>query len=101
MENKILFYILLYLNVLSLFIGYIIGKIGIGFIENNNPKNKVSIKKYNQSTVQPTDITIDDKKLVVDINTSGLEKKYQTLGQVTQTDTDISGSVNKLKNMKK
>lgn len=99
MDNNILIYILLYLNILSLGIGYIVGKLlyNSSLITNNN---KIK-RNQDRSTPQSNNIEIDDKKIVIDIDTSGLEKKYQSLGQVTQTETNISESVNKLKNMKK
>lgn len=100
MDNtKILIYILLYLNIISLVIGYIIAKL----LRTSNQTNySDNIKRtQNKSTTQSNNITIDDKKIVLDINTSGLEKKYSSLGQVTQTETNISESVNKLKNLKK
>ena len=46
-------------------------------------------------------ISIDDKKVVLNIDTAGLEKKHQTIGQVTQTKENISSSVDKLKNLKR
>ena len=44
--------------------------------------------------------TIDDSKVVVDIKTDGLVKKYDSLGEIKNTEDSIAGSINKLKNMK-
>lgn len=45
-------------------------------------------------------ISIDDTKVVLNIDTNNLEKKYQELTKTTTHKNDISNSVNKLKNMK-
>ena len=45
-------------------------------------------------------ISIDDKKYVVAIDTKGIEKKYDTLGETKQSEENILNSVNKLKNIK-
>lgn len=50
---------------------------------------------------QLSNIKIDDRKFVVDINTGGIEKKYDELGETKVSDENISSSVNKLKGMKK
>lgn len=46
-------------------------------------------------------IKIEDTKFVVGIDTSNIEKKFLSLGDVTKTDDNISNSINKLKNLKK
>jgi hypothetical protein len=46
-------------------------------------------------------ISIDDTRYVVDIKTDNLEKKYDKLGDTTQSTEQISSSINKLKNLKK
>jgi hypothetical protein len=43
---------------------------------------------------------IDTSKVVVAINTDNLEKKYDNLGDLKQTQDNIHESVNKLKNLK-
>lgn len=45
-------------------------------------------------------ISIDDKKIVLDIKTDGLEKKFNNITEEVSVDSDISSSVNKLKSMK-
>lgn len=46
-------------------------------------------------------IKIEDTKFVVGIDTSNIEKKFSSLGDVTKTDDNISNSISKLKNLKK
>lgn len=102
MDKQILFHILIYLNLISLLIGFLLGRFYISSVGNpiyNNINN--TKKNSNKNSIPINNIEIDDKKIVLDINTSGLEKKYQSLGQVTQKDNDISESINKLKNIKK
>lgn len=58
----------------------------VGFLKNQGHNNNK--------------IEIDDKKVVLSINTTGLEKKFDKITEETKIDNDISSSVNKLKNMK-
>ncbi len=82
----------------SFLIGYMFGR--------SNSTNGVSSGRtqsfFKQQDNQTKDnISIDDKKFVVDIKTEGLEKKYDSLGDIKQTQENISDSVNKLKNLKR
>ncbi len=99
-NNEILIItILVILNIVSGFIGYIIGRLNIANgVYENRPQ---SFFTKNQ-TVAPAKsaLSIDDKKFVVDIKTDGLERKYDTLGDIKKTEENINNSVNKLKNLK-
>lgn len=92
--------ILLFLNFLFFGVGYILGKI-------NSPKVIESQSKsfFSQNLKSTEDkkekITIDERKHVTDIKTSGLEKKYDTLGETKKSDENIESSINKLKNLKR
>lgn len=68
-------------------------------VTNNSPQSFFS--KHKDTAVVSNNLSIDDKKFVVDIKTDGLEKKYNSLGEVKQTQENISNSVNKLKNLKR
>jgi hypothetical protein len=46
-------------------------------------------------------ISIDDSKFVTDIKTDGMEKKYSSIAETKTSSEDISGSISKLKNMKR
>ena len=46
-------------------------------------------------------ITIDESKYVTDIKTSGMEKKYENLGETKVSEENIESSINKLKNIKR
>lgn len=46
-------------------------------------------------------ISIDEKKIVTDISTEGMEKKYNNIANTVQSDQKIQDSVSKLKNLKK
>ena len=95
MDNNLI-YLLLTINVISFLLGYIFGKFQIIQTKDTkiNYSNKI-IKRENQNGIE-----IDDKKVVVKIDTKGLEKKYDSLGDVRNTQDNISESVNKLKNLK-
>jgi|LakMenE01Jun11ns_1017448.scaffolds.fasta_scaffold9522033_1 hypothetical protein len=100
MDNIIL-YILLVLNLFSFLLGYLYGYF------RNLSSNKSWIaysksdKKQKHNTVESNDISIDDKKVILNIDTKGLEKKYEELGDKKITEDNISSSVNKLKNLKR
>lgn len=83
------------INLLCLLIGYILAKL--------NTHNGVSINTNNRQSsnqIRQNNILIDDKKVVTEIKTDNLEKKFTSLGNQTISDENISSSVNKLKNMK-
>ena len=97
-NNVILIFILVILIINSFLIGYIFGR--------SSATNGVSSVRtqsfFKQKDNQTKEIiSIDDKKFVVDIKTEGLEKKYDSLGDIKQTQENISESVNKLKNLKR
>jgi len=82
-------------------LGYLLGKLNGLSINQNNPQS--FFKKNNSSNNHSPDISsvsIDDKKFVTNINTSGMEKKYDALGDTKKSDENISGSINKLKTLK-
>ena len=100
--HVLIFFIVILLPIfICLFLtGYFLGKIGRNtgvYHDNTKPVgffNTVNTAKPNKA------ITINDAKFVVDIKTDGLEKKYDNLGEVKNSDENIQSSVNKLKNMK-
>jgi hypothetical protein len=100
-NESVLIIILLLLNIFSFIIGFILGKIGpmLGVFSNSSEKPD-SFFKTNNTTKRKPVIDIDETKYVVDISTKGLEKKYDSLGEVKQSSDNIQNSVNKLKNMK-
>jgi ABC-type proline/glycine betaine transport system substrate-binding protein len=87
--------ILIILNIISMLIGYLLGRLGgsesVSIFEKK-PKDKNKVVK--------TDVDIDETKYVINIKTEGLEKKYGSLGDIKQSQENIQNSVNKLKNMK-
>lgn len=95
-DNTIL--ILVILNIFSFVIGLILGKIWSisGVYDNEKP---TSFFKQ-QNNITKNKVSIDDTKYVTSIKTEGLEKKYNSLGDIKKSDENIQNSVNKLKNMK-
>jgi predicted RND superfamily exporter protein len=70
-------------------------------IETDNSKYyKKNTRSKKESIEITSPIQIDEKKLVIDINTNDLTKKFDALGEVTNSENNISSSINKLKNMK-
>lgn len=91
--------------ILMMAIGYIAGRLTRierlyqNEVPHNEPKRRRSYTQEREET-QST-IEIDDRKFVVDVSTTGIEKKYGELGETKVSDENISSSVNKLKGMKK
>jgi len=99
MDSNFLLYILLYLNIVSFILGYLFSNIrATTYILDNNKYDK-NIRQKSSNVVST--INIEDDKYVVAIDTSNIEKKYDTLGDVKQTTENISNSIDKLKNLKR
>jgi pectate lyase len=92
--------IILILIINSFVVGYLLGR-----SSNNtgvlNTKTQSFFKQQDSLLKDNSSIFIDDKKFVVDIKTEGLEKKYDSLGDIKKSEENISNSVNKLKNLKR
>lgn len=106
-SNQVTIIILLLLIVgyiIVFIVGYILGKLSVGNgvynITDTNQKIVSSSNSKNITSIPTNKVSIDDTKVVIDIKTSNLEKKYDSLGDIKQTNENISSSINKLKNMK-
>lgn len=98
-NDAIIISILIIVNFICGLIGYFIGVFTSKGV-NNSPQS--FFKQQNRNTEQVSNnLSIDDKKFVVDIKTDGMERKYESLGDVKKTEENISNSVNKLKNLKR
>jgi hypothetical protein len=91
---------LLAIGVCLFLIGYFYGlsKIGNG-VSNlviDRPKNF-----FGHNVTKNNKISIDNTKVVTDIKTDNLEKKYESLGEIKNSEDNISESINKLKNLKR
>ncbi len=98
MDSNFLLSILLYLNIVSFILGYLFSNIRATTYALDNKYDK-NIRQKNSNIVST--INIEDDKYVVAIDTSNIEKKYDTLGDVKQTTENISNSIDKLKNLKR
>ena len=91
---------LLAIGVCLFLIGYFYGlsknTIGVFNMVSDRPKNFFDDKVVNNKK-----ISIDSTKVVTDIKTDNLEKKYESLGEFKQSEDNISGSISKLKNLKR
>lgn len=90
------------LCITSFCLGFLLGKLN-GIQVVTTTEKEIQVKKYRQKE-QPVEekvnIEIDSRKVVTDIKTDGLEKKYNTLGEVKQSTENIGSSINKLKNLR-
>jgi hypothetical protein len=57
-------------------------------------------KSFMQTQDSPTTISIDEKVHITDIKTDGMIKKYDNLGEVKNSNENISHSIQKLKQLK-
>jgi hypothetical protein len=91
--------------ILMMAMGYVAGRLTRieRLCQNDTPYSEPKRRRsYTQEREETqSKIEIDDRKFVVDVNTSGIEKKYGELGETKVSDENISSSVNKLKGMKK
>ena len=91
---------LLAIGVCLFLIGYFYGLSrtmdGVSNVVADRPKNF-----FDDSATKNKKISIDSTKVVTDIKTDNLEKKYESLGEVKHSEDSISGSINKLKNLKR
>ena len=97
MQENSVFYILICLNILFFLCGYSLGKLNNSTgVYNSKPKSFFDKSEDNIGQK----ITIDSSKVITDIKTDSLEKKYDQLGTTVNSDENISSAINKLKNMK-
>lgn len=78
----------------GIWVGRVISKQNTDNISFGMTNNQKNINSKNNK------ISIDEKKVVTNINTSNLEKKFTNITESKETETSINSSVNKLKNMK-
>jgi len=97
-DDVFLSVIIVILNTNSFLIGYLLARTRNNGVISSNTQ---SFFTRNQDKKLQNNLSIDDKKFVTDIKTDGLERKYNTLGDIKQTEDNISDSVNKLKNLKR
>jgi hypothetical protein len=80
--------------VLGVYVGkYILGSSIDSFQKPESFLKNKGQKKQNQ-------LSIDDTKVVLKIDTGGMEKKFENIGKTKVAESDISSAINKLKNMK-
>ena len=91
---------LLVIGVCLFLIGYFIGKQDSSGVFTSATNIKPT-SFFEEAKKDKQALSIDDTKYVVDIKTSGMEKKYESLGDIKKSEENISNSINKLKNMKR
>ena len=96
--NVIINIILLLLNIVFFLLGYFFGR-----LNNQNGVYHTQGKSqsfFDKQKTQDKKIDIDSSKIVIDIKTENLEKKYESLGDTKQSQDKISSAINKLKNIR-
>lgn len=97
LNESIIIAIILILNIFSILIGYMFGRINNNIYSNNKIIETPSFFNKQKSENK---VSIDSTKIVTNINTNGLEKKYTNIGNTKETTENITTSINKLKSMK-
>jgi len=103
MDINSIIHIVIYSNVVSFILGFILAR----NIKNSNStgdNTTIFSKNYTMkqnNAEQAQKIKIEDTKFVVGVDTSNIEKKYESLGDVTTSQDNITNSIDKLKNLKK
>ncbi len=95
MSNEYL-YALIVSNLFFFVIGFLSGRSTYSqSLAETKPKSVFDKKNTTKNAIE-----INDKKIVTNISTNDLEKKYIQLGEKKESSENISSTVNKLKNMK-
>lgn len=98
----LLFSLLILLNVVFFFLGYIVGKLNNNnYIYPEKNTNKLKDKKSKNAGDTNIPISIDEKKIVTVIKTDKLEKKFDNLGDKIVVKDNIDNNINRLKQIKK
>jgi hypothetical protein len=81
--------------------GMVVQKYCFTTIQNDSPRSfmKTNISNSNSNN-KASDIILDEKKVVLKIDTASLEKKTELVGSTKVVQNDTSGAIDKLKNMK-
>lgn len=90
-------YLLAGFNIVSFLLGYLYCHYRISTTTDIKQKS-------NNKTTDPniqTKIDIDESKFVLGIDTSKMEKKYDSLGNVSQSNDSINNSISKLQQLKR
>jgi hypothetical protein len=102
MEKTIIYQILIILNIISFILGYLVKSKKDSLTTTNNIiKKRIIANSKNEDNIEYKKVKIDNSKIDIGTNTQGLEKKYNSLGNVKTTTDDTTSSVNKLKNLKR
>jgi hypothetical protein len=89
-------YYIVTLNILFFCTGYCIGRLRSSQAQNFGLINS----KKDANVHNKQNVSIDETKVVTKIDTNKLQKKYDIIGEETQSLENISSAINKLKNMK-
>lgn len=80
-------------------LGYILGKMSsLQNIGSQSNSTKTISAKNNKKL---SEISIDEKTVVTEIRTDGIEKKYTDIADSVTSDQDVRASIDKLKKLKK
>ena len=88
------------LEIAIFVLGVYVGKNILGGNIDSFQKPESFLKNQGQKKQNSNQLSIDDTKVVLKIDTGGMEKKFSDIGKTKVAQDDISSAVNKLKNMK-
>lgn len=79
--------------------GWLVGR--SSSLQNFGSQSNISKTVSSKDNRKLSSISIDEKKIVTDISTDGMEKKYASIANTVQSNEKITSSIDKLKNLKK
>jgi hypothetical protein len=79
--------------------GWLVGR--TSSLQHSGGQSVLSKTISSKNNKKLSEISIDEKTIVTDISTEGMEKKYTDIANTIQSDQKIEDSVSKLKQFKK
>lgn len=95
--------VLVFTHICAFGMGFVIA---FTYMNKRTPESEMSIQSFfekqkeNNKQEKRKKIEIDNTKVVLDIKTDNLEKKFDKLGTSSKSKNDIKSSINKLKSMR-
>lgn len=105
--NNIEIYLCIVINILFFCIGYLLGNLRIKNHESSpiswciSNKEQKKQQEKEQTLEKIKAIDIDNSKMVIIEDISGLEKKFDNMGNTTDVHSNIESSINKLSQIMK
>jgi len=91
--------LLIILCAIFFILGYILGK--MNSLQNIGSQSNISKTILSKNNEKLKSISIDEKTVVTEIKTDGLEKKYTDIANSVESNDSVTSSIDKLKKLKR